>query len=376
MKAVTLPPGPTAIILTWACTRPVIPRTVRGPPVAFLAAALLTNLRLLCPSAAVFSKLLDVGPVAISLLLLQPPSAWVEEGSVRELRELMIAFIIGAVGTTIGAVVAGFIVPAHHKAVWQMASAFAATYIGGSVNYVGVARALNIPDDLAAAGLAADLAAMGLYFTGLFYLASRLRPEYRAHASSNEETPQTQKRCRYTELVPLLLVPMLLTASMAIVSSKLAGYFSLPPGSNLMIMSFTSVLVSRSKRLQPYLRLSASTSDILVTAFFVALGVTARLSTVVGASVMVVRIVSIVLVIHALVMFVVGRGLFRLPMKLLLLASNANIGGATTAAAFAAACGWRELVAMAIFVGTCGYLAGTPVGLLLFHVFTRSQLGN
>lgn len=372
-KAVMLPPGPTVVVLTWACSLSAIPQAVRGPPAAFFGAALLANLSLFPTDAVVFTKLLELAPVAVCLLLLQPSSTSVNQRSAPEVRQLMIAFVIGAAGTTLGAILAGFLLPLQPEAAWQMASAFAATYIGGSVNYVGVVQALNIPKDLAAAGLAADMGAMSLYFAGLFSLASRVRSEQQDLPLSKEKNVTSRQTLQGKEHAQLVLVPVLVTACVAAFSSVAANSLTLPAGSNLMIMSGISLLLSRSRRLQPFLGLSASIGDALVTAFFIALGTTARLSAVAGASPMVACIAAVVLVVHALTMLLVGRGLFHLPLKIMLLASNANVGGATTAAAFAAAYGWRGLVAGAILAGTFGYLIGTPVALLLFHFFSRLQ---
>ena len=47
-------------------------------------------------------------------------------------------------------------------------------------------------------------------------------------------------------------------------------------------------------------------------------------------------------------------------------ASNANIGGPTTAAAFAIAKGWHTLIFPAILVGTLGYVIGNYYGIFLF----------
>lgn len=49
-------------------------------------------------------------------------------------------------------------------------------------------------------------------------------------------------------------------------------------------------------------------------------------------------------------------------MEEIILASNANIGGPTTAAAMAISKGWVKLVGPIMLIGTLGYIIGTYAG--------------
>ena len=68
----------------------------------------------------------------------------------------------------------------------QVAAALAARHIGGAVNYVGVAGALDIPASAQAAGLAADNLLCVLYFSFIFQLARRLPPDPPANPAGSE----------------------------------------------------------------------------------------------------------------------------------------------------------------------------------------------
>ena len=70
---------------------------------------------------------------------------------------------------------------------------------------------------------------------------------------------------------------------------------------------------------------------------------------------------------HLGVLLLVGERVLGLPRDELLLASNANVGGPTTAAAMAAAQRWRALVVPALLTGVLGYSIATFVALALGH---------
>ena len=65
---------------------------------------------------------------------------------------------------------------------------------------------------------------------------------------------------------------------------------------------------------------------------------------------------------------IIGRLFLRIKPNLLYLASNANVGGPTTAAAMAQAKEWSGLVLPALLVGILGYATATPIALALAQV--------
>jgi uncharacterized membrane protein len=76
------------------------------------------------------------------------------------------------------------------------------------------------------------------------------------------------------------------------------------------------------------------------------------------------------LAIHFMVLVGLGK-LFRMNSNELYLASNANVGGPTTAAAMAQAKEWERLVLPALLVGVLGYAMATAVALSLGPMLMR-----
>jgi uncharacterized membrane protein len=68
-----------------------------------------------------------------------------------------------------------------------------------------------------------------------------------------------------------------------------------------------------------------------------------------------------------LVTFVMGK-LLKFNLEEIILASNANIGGPTTAAAMAISKGWIELIGPIMVVGTLGYIIGNYFGIIIGNI--------
>ena len=107
---------------------------------------------------------------------------------------------------------------------------------------------------------------------------------------------------------------------------------------------------------------SAALGQVLMLFFFATIGATANFTDMLQASQGIFALLLILVFLHCVVTFVIGKA-FRIPLRILLLASNANIGGPATACAMAAAKGWTDLLQPSMLVGTFGYAIGNTVGL-------------
>ena len=101
--------------------------------------------------------------------------------------------------------------------------------------------------------------------------------------------------------------------------------------------------------------------------FFVVLGVPASISEIIknGAFILIFCILAVS--IHLVVTLLVGK-MFKFKLDELLLASNACIGGPTTAVAMAIAKGWNSLIVPTMIAGVWGYVLGNYAGIIVGHI--------
>ncbi|RME37327.1 MAG: DUF819 family protein, partial [Planctomycetota bacterium] len=72
-------------------------------------------------------------------------------------------------------------------------------------------------------------------------------------------------------------------------------------------------------------------------------------------------IIAVTVTVHALILFLTGAA-FRIDPDIVAVASQANIGGGTSALALARSLGRDDLTLPAVLVGSLGYAMGTYLG--------------
>jgi uncharacterized membrane protein len=136
-------------------------------------------------------------------------------------------------------------------------------------------------------------------------------------------------------------------------------------GSNYLIMTTITVILATvfPGRLGS-INGAQEIGTYLIHIFFAVIGVPASLYLIVTKSPLLLLFCLIIVTINLLVTLLFGR-LLNFSIEEIIIASNANIGGPTTAAAMAIAKGWYPLIVPAILVGTLGYVLGNYYGVLI-----------
>lgn len=102
----------------------------------------------------------------------------------------------------------------------------------------------------------------------------------------------------------------------------------------------------------------------LIYIFLVVIGVPASLQLILTRSPLLLVFTGVIVLVNMTVTLLLGK-LFKFNLEEILLASNANIGGPTTAVAMAIAKGWNKLIGPIMLVGVFGYIIGNYLGIFM-----------
>ena len=340
--------------------------------------AIVANLGVI-PTSTVGSPVYDgvfeyVAPLAIFWLLLQV--------SIRDILKagtpMVVMFLIGAVGTLIGVLVGMWAIDGSqaigepYRAIGGM---FVGTYIGGSVNFnalalhYGVARdgvlygATTAVDNIMTAVWMVVTIAVPRALRGVWPRPSRAPIKKQPADEASKPADDDTETVRPSDLALVLAVG----ATALWLSDHLAAYLAkreMHVPSILIVTTVALILGQipavarlRGSRLMGMFAVYLFLATIGAFCDFAALGEIREL----GTTLLI--FVTIVVAIHGVITFGMGA-LLRLDPDVVAVASQANIGGGTSALALARSLERPDLVLPAILVGSLGYGVGTYLGFL------------
>lgn len=346
--------------------------------------AALSNLGVIAPRSPVYDAI--SGPItslAIVWLLLA-----VHIGDLRHAGPRMLgAFALATVATLVGAAVGWHVLgKAFGDETWRLAGAFVGTYTGGSLNFVAVGRALHLPRTLFAGATAADNLTTGIWMGACLLLPVWLRRLYPAPIPGEEGAPAPALGGAAKAAGGVSAAPSDVSSAVELAHP----FFSPAPVSVLTVALLLAIGFTLLQAAQGLARLVPAIPDVLwlttlalvvghlpwfarmdgamqlgnvaLHLFFAVIGIYSRVADIVAVGVAVFFFTSIIVGVHGLIVFVVGR-LFRLDVGTLAVASQAAIGGPTSALAVAVSREWPALILPGVLVGLLGYAVGNYLGL-------------
>ena len=347
---------------TWSETYK-LGRIVSGAVVSIFLGLALSNLGVIPTEAPVYDTIITyLLPLAIPLILFQADLRRIAQQAGR----LLIGFTGAVAGTVTGGIVAFSIIPIGVEAP-EIAAGFTAAYIGGNLNLVATANAIEMAssDSLAATIAAANIAVF-LYLMGMF-AANNLT--WLAAWLGNGETPLSSPPLA---TAPAKAEPLQLLASLTIGTLICAIGFAVQdysgwPGTAILCITFMSVtLATVFPKFFATLDCAGALGFVLLQIFFAAIGAQASVSAVIEFGPVLMLFAGVMLSIHFLFVLVTAR-LFSLRLDEALVASNACALGAPTAAVMALSLRREELALPGFLCGTLGYALGTFVGIGMYN---------
>ena len=345
-------------------------RALSAPLFILFGAMLLSNVGVIPYSAPMYGTVSSViVPMAIPMLLLRADlkKVFAESGP------MLLAFTVAVVLTVVGAYVGAFLIDlGEYEA--QITGVLAASYIGGSVNFVATSQAVEFNDSSTyVATLSADAVGAVLFLLLLMSLpalgfARRAMPSRFIDAEQNEAIdPNAHLASDDSSFdLPKAINGLALSLVICAVGQGIVTLFNTP---NLFIVIITmlALLVANfGKPLLKHVQAEFEIATFMMYVFFAVIGAGADLGQVLGAALPATLFLVVLILVHLGLLLLVGR-LLRLDLAEAMVASNACILGPPTAAALAASRGWRELVMPGMLVGILGYSIGTFIGVGIYQ---------
>ena len=359
-----------------------------GAIVALLGALILTNVGIIPTNCVFFDDIVwgYVVPMAIPLLLLSCDIRKIG----KEAGKILIIFLIGSVGTTVGALLGYNLLAGKVDNLAGVAAMMTGSYIGGTVNFAAMSAAFEVPGEASSAAVVADNLLMTLYFFVLiaipsikFFRSKFTHPHLdEVEAKGVSEEAKTQAAAFWgkkpislcdiainfaisvivvwvsTEIAAVIAAAFPTNEGRGIVNDLIGGLF----GNKYLILTTISMIIATvfSKPLEK-LGGSQEIGTYLIYLFFFVIGAPASIKAIFLNAPLLLVFCAIMVIVNMLFCFVFGK-LFKFDLEDCILASNACIGGPTTAAAMAISKGWIKLVGPIMLVGTLGYVIGTYFG--------------
>jgi uncharacterized membrane protein len=359
------------IICEWLSTKPGF-RHIGTALLVILLTALEANLRVIpTTETPVYEGIFGyVAPFALFLLLLSV--------NLKDLRQaglpMLTMYLIGSAGTIIGVVTSVWLFSAPEtigNLYYALAGMFTGTYIGGSINFHAVALHYGVSKagNLFIAATAADNIMTTLWMVATLSIPRFLQRRYPRQlptAIPLRTTDTASNPYSDSETMNPSDLGMLLAMGLGaiFVSKQLAAVVPAIPF--VLILTTLALIMAQFRRVNnlPGSRLLGLFCIYIFLAVIGAYCDVAALLHDGQLAIILFGMILVLVLIHAVILFGLGA-FFKQDWAVLSIASQANIGGATSALALAKSLNRPDLQLPAVLVGTLGNAIGTYLGILV-----------
>ncbi|MFK8040843.1 DUF819 domain-containing protein [Congregibacter sp.] len=363
----------TVLCAIWLEKNTKIFKKIGAAALSILIGMLLSNVGVIPGESVVYDFFRGPGVLAgITLFLLT-----VDLASIRQAGGPMLkAFLLGACGAALGGAAMGFMfADAIGPDTWKLSGQFAATYIGGGVNFAAVGQALDTSSEYFTAGVAADV-----IVTAIWLIACITIPEFFGKrdpqlVSSTMGEPAEEAggstaigSLLYSSGTPITLRDLALLMSIVMgcmwLSRLVSNWLPVIP---MIIWLTTLVLILAQFQVVKKLSGALVLGNYLLLLFLATNGAVSVIAKIIEIGPAIFYFALGTVLVHGVIIFGVGI-MLKIDSTVIAIASQANIGGASSAMAIAGARGVPNLILPGIAVGLLGTALGNYVGLLLANV--------
>lgn len=360
---------------------------ISGAIIALIFALVLSNLAIIPTNSVLYDDIIwgYAVPIGIPLLLLQcnMKKIWRETG------RMLVVFLIGAVGTIIGALVAYSLLKDVVPDAAGVAAMMTGSYIGGGVNFAALAGQFDVPAQTIGATTVADNLLMAIYFFVLisfagmkFFRKNFSHPHIDKVEAQGLGESQTQASAYWSRkdislkdiavniayAVTVVFLAKLIAAGLGkVIPSDSAGMGMLNTflsSEYVWITTISMLVATYAEEKINQLNGSQEIGTYFIYLFLFVIGVPASIMQIITQAPALFLFTTLMVLINMVFCFLGGK-LLKFDLEDSILASNANIGGPTTAAGMAISQGWSDLVGPTMLVGSLGYVIGTYAGVLI-----------
>lgn len=355
---------------------------------ALIMALILVNTNIAPTSSPVYSALGSyILPLAIPLLLFQSDLRKIIKGS----GKLLIIFVVAGIFSIIGGVICGTI---FHGALGDQTAGYVAVEvgadIGGSVNLVAMASTFNVDESIMNASLIIGNLIIIIWTAAMIaipntkFFRKHYRHEYvdKFEATVGEVEEGKTNAAKFWSRHDISLLDlakcMAITFAVNAATQLFCGFVNASGapdiiktffGSIYLVMTlFTVILVTAFPKVFENIHGATELGTILITMWFVQVGAGARIMDVIALAPAVLGFKILMAAINIGGVLLVGKFL-KWNVEECLTASNASLGGPTTAAAYVIGKGWSDLIVPATLVGLFGYIIGNYFAVITANMF-------
>jgi len=347
--------------------------------IVIIAAAILANLGLI-PSSGNAPPLYDdifryAAPLGIFFLLL--------EVRLKDLKfagaPMLMMFLIGAIATAVGAIV-GYklmspqdVIPTANA----VAGMYTGTYTGGSANLNAIALSYGVNKD---GVLYAAINAVDNIYTTVWLILTialpRIMQKYfprkrsippQLEGLSDEEI--REKLASSESSIGLSDIALLLTLGLATLFVSFVVTSAVPWIPSIIVLTTIALILAQLPFVHR-LRGGRIIGYLLIMLFLAVIGAYCDLRALAGAGTVagvLLAWVGIIIFLHGAIIFFMGW-VFKQDWDIVSIASNANVGGATSAPVCAASLGRPDLQLPGLLAGTVGNAIGTYLGITVAEI--------